>query len=152
MIPQPLEFLLRAYWRVSRGMTLGVRAVAVDGSGRVMLVRHGYVEGWHLPGGGVEHNQTIEQALVDELRQEAGLDMTAPPELLGVYSNHAKFRNDHVLLYRVTAFAPCPPLAHVREIAERGFFPLNALPDGTTRATRARLAEIFEGAPRSAHW
>lgn len=152
MIPQPLEFLLRSYWRVSRGMTLGVRGLAVDEAGKVMLVRHGYVAGWHLPGGGVEHNQTAEQALADELEQEAGLRMTGPAELLGVYSNHAKFKNDHVLLYRVSAWTPCPPRSHRHEIAERGFFPLTALPEGTTRATQARLAETFDGAPRSVIW
>ncbi|OYW34768.1 MAG: DNA mismatch repair protein MutT, partial [Brevundimonas sp. 12-68-7] len=34
---RPLFF---AFSRASRGMTLGVRAVAVDAGGRVMLVRH----------------------------------------------------------------------------------------------------------------
>ena len=152
MIPQRLEFLLRSYWRVSRGMTLGVRGVAVDENGRVMLVRHGYVAGWHLPGGGVEHGQTAENALAAELAEEAGLKMTSAPALLGVYSNNAKFKHDHVLLYRVTAWEPCPPRAHKNEIAERGFFALNALPEGVTRATRARLAEVFEGAAKSSLW
>lgn len=152
MIPQPLEFLLRSYWRVSRGMTLGVRGLAVDGTGQVMLVRHGYVAGWHLPGGGVEHGQTAEAALAAELEQEAGLKITTAPELLGVYSNNAKFKHDHVLLYRVTGWEPRPPRASKTEIAERGFFALNALPEGVTRATRARLAEMFEGAPKSALW
>jgi ADP-ribose pyrophosphatase YjhB (NUDIX family) len=117
-----------------------------------MLVRHGYEAGWHLPGGGVEHNQTAEQALTAELEQEAGLTPTGPPELFGVYSNHAIFKNDHVLFYRVPAWTLCPPRAGHDEIAERGFFPLNALPEGATRATRARLAEVFEGAQRSANW
>jgi hypothetical protein len=39
-----------------------------------------------------------------------------------------------------------------REIAEAGFFPLDQLPEGTTPATRSRLAEILEGQPPSAHW
>ena len=46
--------VLHAYWRFSRGATLGVRAMVIDGDGRVFLIRHTYVEGWHLPGGGVE--------------------------------------------------------------------------------------------------
>src|SRR6202158_619064 len=46
--------VLHLYWRLSRGMTLGVRAVVVDDLGRVFLVKHSYVTGWHLPGGGVE--------------------------------------------------------------------------------------------------
>jgi hypothetical protein len=39
-----------------------------------------------------------------------------------------------------------------REIAEAGLFPLDQLPDGTTVATRNRLAEILEGQPASTNW
>jgi ADP-ribose pyrophosphatase YjhB (NUDIX family) len=39
-------------------MTLGVRGVATDGEGRVLLVKHTYViAGWWLPGGGVEQGR-----------------------------------------------------------------------------------------------
>ena len=37
-------------WRVTRGMTLGVRGAAIDAQNRVCLVRHTYMPGWHLPG------------------------------------------------------------------------------------------------------
>ncbi len=152
MIPQQMLFLLRSYWRISRSMTLGVRGVAVNETGEVMLVRHGYVAGWHLPGGGVEHGQTAEQALAAELAEEAGLKINASPVLLGIYSHSPRFKHDHILLYRVPSWERCARRAHKSEIAECGFFSLRALPEGTTRATRARLAETFDGAPRSPMW
>ena len=42
------------YWRFSRAATLGTRAMVIDGAGRIFLIKHTYVDGWHLPGGGVE--------------------------------------------------------------------------------------------------
>ena len=39
---RPLFF---AFSRATRGMTLGVRAVAIDGQGRVLLVKHTYLQG-----------------------------------------------------------------------------------------------------------
>ena len=62
---RPLFF---AFSRVTRGMTLGVRAVVTDDRGRVLLVRHTYLAGWWLPGGGVDRGETTQAAVVRELR------------------------------------------------------------------------------------
>lgn len=140
-----------AWWRLRRGMTLGVRAIAIDAEGRVLLVRHTYVPGWHLPGGGVEKGETCETALRRELAEEGGLEALGAPVLLGIYSQHAVFPNDHVLVYRVPDWRPCAAKS-AGEIAERGFFALDSLPDGVTRGTRARLAEALNGAPTTEAW
>lgn len=141
----------RVWWRFSRGATLGVRGLATDAEGRVLLVRHTYRPGWFLPGGGVESGETAVEAATREMMEEGGVEATAPPRLIGFYANHASFKNDHVALYAFEAWRPCAFTAH-QEIAERGFFPRDALPEGVTEGTRRRLAEAFEGRPPSPHW
>ena len=93
--------LLHFYWRFSRGATLGVRAMVIDGAGRIFLIKHSYVDGWHLPGGGVETGETFLGALARELAEEGNIVMTAPPVLHGIFFNKRTSRRDHVaLLYR----------------------------------------------------
>ena len=144
--------LLHTYWRFARGLTLGVRAVVIDGSGRVFLVRHSYVAGWHLPGGGVETGETVEQALVRELLEEGGITPSAPARLHGIFFNARVSRRDHVAVYVVRDFAQAGGPRHVHEIIDHGFFAPGALPEGTTRGTRARLAEVLDGATLSDRW
>jgi ADP-ribose pyrophosphatase YjhB (NUDIX family) len=85
-----------------------------------------------------------------ELAEEGGVEADALT-LIGFYSNHAKFKHDHIALYRATTWRPCASREN-GEIAERGFFALDALPSGVTPATRRRLAEVFENAPYSDAW
>ncbi|HEV7438694.1 MAG TPA: NUDIX domain-containing protein [Methylobacterium sp.] len=136
----------------TRGMTLGVRGAAIDGQGRVCLVRHTYVAGWHLPGGGIEPGENAPDAMVREFREEAEIVPTEDLRLHGFYRNAAAAGRDHVALYVAPAFTVLRRKAPDREIAECGFFPLDALPEETTRATRARLDEIRGGLPPAALW
>jgi ADP-ribose pyrophosphatase YjhB (NUDIX family) len=143
--------IFRTYWRFSRPATLGVRAVVTDEAGRVLLVRHTYLAGWHLPGGGVERGETAPFAIAREVAEEGGVEAIDPPTIFALYSNHANFAGDHIALYRFSTWKPCPPNAG-NEIAERGFFPPDTPPAGTTKATLRRLAEVFADAPVSPTW
>jgi ADP-ribose pyrophosphatase YjhB (NUDIX family) len=144
--------LLHFYWRFSRGATLGVRAMVIDDAGRIFLIKHSYVDGWHLPGGGVETGETFLGALARELAEEGNIVMIAPPVLHGIFFNKLASRRDHVALYIVRAFRQDATPVPGYEIIAHGFFAPDALPDGTTRATRARVAEVFEGVAMSEVW
>ncbi len=144
--------LMHFYWRWSRGATLGARAMVIDGSGRIFLVKHSYVDGWHLPGGGVEIGETLLTALARELAEEANIKLTATPVLHAVYFNKRVSRRDHVALYLVRDFHQAAPPVPDYEIVDHGFFALDALPPDTGRATRARIAEVFDGAAVSEWW
>jgi len=144
--------LMHLYWWWSRGATLGVRGLVVDGTGRVFLIKHSYVDGWHLPGGGVEAGETMTEALARELAEEGNIKLTGHPQLHGIFFNKRVSGRDHVALYVVRDFLQDRPPQPDHEIIEHGFFALDALPDDTSRGTRARLAEVFEGAAVSELW
>jgi ADP-ribose pyrophosphatase YjhB (NUDIX family) len=133
-------------------MTLGVRGVVLDEAGRVLLVEHTYLDGWWLPGGGVDRGETLEDAIARELREEAAVEPTRRPALLSVHSNEPYFRGDHVAVFRIDHWRRLDRSPDPREIRDVGFFAPDALPETTTEATRRRLAEALQGAQTNPMW
>jgi ADP-ribose pyrophosphatase YjhB (NUDIX family) len=147
-----LRRLFHLYWRFARGMTLGVRAVVLDGENRVFLVRHSYVSGWHLPGGGVETGETLREALQRELAEEGRVELIGEPALFGVYLNSHVSPRDHVAVYLVRHFRQDRLPEPNREIIDCGFFEVQALPADTTTGTRLRISEVIGNQPQIRTW
>ena len=134
-------------------MTFGVRGLIHDADNNaVFLIRHTYVPGWQLPGGGVEVGETALQALERELSEEGNIEIERPPVLMSIHFNRYASRRDHVAFYLIRSFRQPAPKLPDREIAEAGFFPLERLPAETTPATLRRIAEVFAGAAVSHDW
>lgn len=147
-----LRRFFHLYWRFARGMTLGARGLVIDGDGRVFLIKHTYVAGWHLPGGGVEVGESFGEALRRELREEGRIELAGEPELHGVFFNSHVSVRDHVAVYVVRHYVQDRLPEPNREIAACGFFAPDALPDDTTNGTRLRIAEVLQGRPKIATW
>jgi 8-oxo-dGTP pyrophosphatase MutT (NUDIX family) len=147
-----LRRIFHLYWRFARGMTLGVRAVVLDDSNRVFLVRHSYVMGWYLPGGGVEAGESFLEALKRELIEEGRIEVSGDPALHGVFFNSHVSRRDHVAVYIVRQFRQDRLPEPNHEIVACGFFETTALPAGTTPGTLLRIKEVLEGRAPIATW
>ncbi|MBO6729429.1 MAG: NUDIX domain-containing protein [Maricaulis sp.] len=146
-----LRPLFQAWWRVKRGTTLGVRVLAQRDDGAIMLVKHTYISGWHLPGGGVERGELAEIAAERELEEEAGLNARGRLQLVGIFANHRFFRGDHVILYAAMEAVDCEP-AEQGEIAERAWFALDNLPPDVSGATLRRIQEHIGIQGKSLEW
>jgi ADP-ribose pyrophosphatase YjhB (NUDIX family) len=147
-----LRRFFHLYWRFARGMTLGVRAVVVDQQTRVFLVKHSYVSGWHLPGGGVETGETFLEALRRELVEEGRIELVDEPDLHGLFLNSHVSRRDHVAVYVVRRFKQDRLPEPNHEIIACGFFQAGSLPPDTTEGTRRRIGEVIDGQARIATW
>ncbi|MEX3011957.1 NUDIX domain-containing protein [Hoeflea sp. TYP-13] len=135
-----------------RPLTVGVRAAAFDAKGRIFLVRHTYVPGWHMPGGGVEGGESVYESLERELAEEGNLTLSEPAQLFGVYHNRWINRRDHVVFFVCRNVAQRDLHKPDLEIAEAGFFALDKLPEGISRATQRRLAELSGNAAPGRYW
>ena len=153
-MPSPIRERLKLrlmHWSflLARPMTLGVRAIVADADERVLLVRHGYVSGWHFPGGGVEPGETCVEAMTREVEEEARVAIDGPPLLHGVFLNT---RRDHVAVYLVRTFRVLGERAPDWEIQEARFFPRSALPEGTTKQLGPGSRRSSNSAPLAGRW
>src|SRR5262245_58901143 len=85
----------------------GVSAIIVTGEG-LLLERRADNQLWGLPGGGVEPGESVRAAVVREVREETGLEVS-PGRLIGVYSapeNHqiVTYPDGNVIHYVSTSF------------------------------------------------
>ncbi len=137
---------------VRKRLTVGVRAVLIK-DGKVLLIRHTYLPGWHFPGGGVEPYETAELAAARETMEETGYRVEGRPELLGFYLNRlAGGARDHVAVYIWREFYTQLEFAPNLEIAELDWFPLDALPADIEAGTARRIAEIVGKGMAANEW
>src|SRR5450755_2250653 len=100
-MPPVVHRLLHQYYSFARRLTLGVRGAVLDRQNRVFLVRHTYVAGWQMPGGGVEPGETLEAALARELVEEGNIVISGEPCLHGMFFNKSLSNRDHVAVFLV---------------------------------------------------
>jgi len=143
--------VVQPFYRMTRGLTLGVRVAVLDETGQVLLVRHTYAPGWTLPGGGVARSETLRQAAIRELQEEVGIITEELPKLHGMFSNERRFPGDHVACFVVRKFKRNEWSPNL-EIAEARFFPAANLPEETTGGTRRRIKELLTGSQPSEEW
>jgi 8-oxo-dGTP diphosphatase len=113
-----------------RRPVVGVAAAATTPDGRWLLIRRGDTGQWALPGGTLEWGETLQQAAVRELEEEAGVERVTLGNLLGVYSEPNRDERFHAvtIVVRAEVDAPVRPPMNPVEITEVGLFAEAELP------------------------
>ncbi len=124
-------------WRVWRPDVHGVRVLALDGQGRVLLVRHSYgSDKWMPPGGGMRRGEDPILAGSRELLEETGCRLVEARMLrIAGEDLHGSHNTVRVVLGRTADV----PRADGREIIEARFFPLDFLPAHMPKGLAERL-------------
>ena len=130
--------------------TVAARALVLKDK-KILLVKHTYMPHWYIIGGGVNSKESPLQAMSRELLEEAGLYTLSPPELFGIYYHVHQGHDDYVVVYICKDFKEedyiCP-----HEIAEKRWFPLDALPEDMSPGCLRRIQEYLKIKPMSDQW
>ena len=140
----------RVYCFIFRPIRTGIRVLMIQNK-EVVLIRHTYMSGWFMPGGGLKKNETLEQAARREAREETGAEL-GELKLMGAYTNFKDWKTDHNIVFTCDDFKITGKPDG--EIAEMRFFPLNELPEGLLPGHRRRLTEYQAGIsiPQYGEW
>jgi mutator protein MutT len=112
--------------RYNTGYNIGVGGAVVR-HGELLLVRRASTHGlgnWQLPGGFIEPDETIEQAVVREVQEETGV--TAEVEaVLGLRSRYDPETGNGIYVVMLLKPISGEPVADGREVDHAGYFSLD---------------------------
>ncbi|MCE9541106.1 NUDIX domain-containing protein, partial [Candidatus Kaiserbacteria bacterium] len=116
----------------------GVRLIIVDDR-RVLLVSHWYAPwAWTLPGGGVDGEETVDEAAKREALEETGLNVKSIAGEIGVYTGPMG-KHDLVTVLYTGDFDGSLSLTPNFEIMARSWFAIDALPKEISPANKRRI-------------
>lgn len=141
---------LRIYWRITKPVTFGVRAVVLGPDGRLLLVKHTYDKYWYLPGGAMKRGEAAEAALRREVKEEIGIADLVVERKLGTYVSTREGKRDTIEVF--VARASMMGKRQRLEIAAAEWFAPGALPKGVSPATQRRIAEYLGTRAIEAVW
>jgi 8-oxo-dGTP diphosphatase len=124
---------------------IGVFAV-IERDGRYLLARRSDIPWWNLPGGGLEYDETVEEGVTREVREEIGAEVEIV-RLVGVYSKPRKREVVLTFLCRLRPASPEPGTSE--EVSQVAWFLPAELPADLLPKHRQRLEDALLGRPEA---
>ena len=123
---------------------IGVFALIFDEERRVLLAHRRDIDWWNLPGGGMERGETVEEAIIREVREETGLEVEVK-YLVGVYSKPQK--QEVVLTFNCRTMGGI--LTPTEESRACSYFAPDNLPINTLPKHRQRVEDALLNLPHA---
>lgn len=128
-------------WRILKPKLRSVSVVATNPQGKLLLVRTSYGgKNWQFPGGAIERGELPEVAAKREFEEETGCEVSDVRQLVMLQESViGTTATTYIFLGRFDG----QPTVDGREIVEADVFARDALPNGLTERTMARV-EAFD--------
>lgn len=127
----------RLWWGLRRPRVDGVRMIALDSEGRVLLVRHSYGSGqWMCPGGGLRRGENPAAAAAREFAEETGA-LLVRPRLIAEATEPLHGATNHIRIVAGRVRGDIRP--DMRELIAVQLFFAHALPADMAPDYRAKL-------------
>jgi mutator protein MutT len=139
----------KLYWKIIKPITIGVRIIIINDN-KVLLVKHSYGGKWYLPGGKVEKNESLREAIKRELKEELNIDLKEF-DLFGAYSNNNEYKNDHIIIYLTKEKVILKKHYNI-EIEKVEFFDVKKLPSNVSPGTKRRIKEYLNNKSENNRW
>ncbi|MCC7436298.1 NUDIX domain-containing protein [Candidatus Nomurabacteria bacterium] len=129
---------VRLYWKIFNPKTEGSRAIILF-ENKILLVKNINLPYWTIPGGGINKNETPEQCLYRELKEELGIKVNSVEYQLGQYKSSIEGKRDKIFIFVVRLTSP--DFVKQWELDDAKWFLLSQLPENISQAVLRRLTE-----------
>ena len=138
----PRRWRWRLLWAFSDRYVVGVTGVVLNARDELLLAHHVYRKGivWGLPGGGVQHGESLEHAVHREILEETGVSVRVDYLLQVDLDVRRPLLN---ATFSCSAAGTPQPRANA-ELFEVGFYPLDALPGTVDRGQWAMVHRALQ--------
>jgi argininosuccinate lyase len=118
--------IVRLYWFIFRPKTSGVKCV-IENNDKILFIRNVYGKRrWTFPGGTINKNESPENAVRREVKEEVGLDIV-DLKFLGDFLSEAEYKRDKIYCFSAKS-SQTELKIRKSEILEANWFFLNEPP------------------------